>query len=494
MTGEMLLRSLVATASNSCRRMKDFWPKVSRVLFFSLADDIIAFRKSVCISIEDSRLVAVRGSKWLSRTTVQDYREYAFEGGQRPPADRLASLITFALRDLKAANGGFSLVISKSSSIIAVASLPPAVKENISSAVEFELDRITPLSPAGAYYDFSILDESRDRLEVMIAAAPAVIITPLLDSLRKTGAMPKGIAVGLPALGTFLGFSKAKGVSIFIEGTEDSYNGICVSDGKIRRVFSGSYSQEGASLAALLKGPEGPQVYIKSEDLASAENLKKTGIPFKTLDRIDTALSLKNKNVKPDSAVVGGLLESLWPAKNGLNLLTKGKRQQQKLPLAPTLIISALLLAAAVFSYVSPIYRDVRTVEEIESRIQAGKDEVLKVEALKKEAESIEKEITFISDFRTNKPLTIDLVKEITSILPRKAWLTRIKITERSVEIEGQAPSATELLPVLEASKLLKKVEFSSPTLRDMKTNADRFAIKMEIENADGNTGLEKKQ
>jgi hypothetical protein len=50
------------------------------------------------------------------------------------------------------------------------------------------------------------------------------------------------------------------------------------------------------------------------------------------------------------------------------------------------------------------------------------------------------------------------------------------------VDIEGYAASASELLPKLEASKLFQKVEFASPTFRDVKMNSDRFVIKMEIE------------
>jgi hypothetical protein len=40
-------------------------------------------------------------------------------------------------------------------------------------------------------------------------------------------------------------------------------------------------------------------------------------------------------------------------------------------------------------------------------------------------------------------------------------------------------------LPKLEASKYLKKVEFASPTIRDIRMSADRFVVKMEIEGFD---------
>jgi Tfp pilus assembly protein PilN len=79
-------------------------------------------------------------------------------------------------------------------------------------------------------------------------------------------------------------------------------------------------------------------------------------------------------------------------------------------------------------------------------------------------------------------------MKELTTLLPNTVWLTRTRITEESVEIEGYASVATEILTKLEQSKLFQKVEFTSPTIRDTRMNSDRFVIKMELE------GFEKKQ
>jgi Tfp pilus assembly protein PilN len=76
----------------------------------------------------------------------------------------------------------------------------------------------------------------------------------------------------------------------------------------------------------------------------------------------------------------------------------------------------------------------------------------------------------------------LNILKELTTVLPKTSWLTRVRITETNVEIEGYAGSATELLPKLEASPFFKKAEFASPTFRDARMNSDRFIIKMEIE------------
>jgi hypothetical protein len=57
-----------------------------------------------------------------------------------------------------------------------------------------------------------------------------------------------------------------------------------------------------------------------------------------------------------------------------------------------------------------------------------------------------------------------------------------VRVSETNVDLEGYASSASGLLSKLEASAFFKKVEFSSPTFRDTRMNADRFNIKMEIE------------
>jgi Tfp pilus assembly protein PilN len=110
------------------------------------------------------------------------------------------------------------------------------------------------------------------------------------------------------------------------------------------------------------------------------------------------------------------------------------------------------------------------------------KGEVKKVQALKKEVDSMDKEIVTITDFKENRPMALNVLKELTSILPKNAWLSRVRITQTNVELEGYASSATGLLPKIEASQYFKKAEFASPTFRDTRMNADRFNIKTELE------------
>jgi len=115
--------------------------------------------------------------------------------------------------------------------------------------------------------------------------------------------------------------------------------------------------------------------------------------------------------------------------------------------------------------------------------IQSLKPAVKKVEALKSEVALISGDIKAINDFKKQNDLTMNIIKEMTAILPPKTWLTRLRITDRTVDIEGYSASATEIILKLENSKYFQKVEFGSSTFRDPRQNSDRFVIKMELKN-----------
>jgi Tfp pilus assembly protein PilN len=142
-----------------------------------------------------------------------------------------------------------------------------------------------------------------------------------------------------------------------------------------------------------------------------------------------------------------------------------------------------LILGTLVGIYwVVPLQIESRRLALIDKQIAQTKGEVKKVETLKKEMEALTRERNMISDFKNARRMSITLLKELTVIVPKDAWLTRVRISENQINIEGYAPSATLLVPKLEASPFFKKVEFAAPTYRDPKLNQDRFQIKMEQE------------
>ena len=185
-------------------------------------------------------------------------------------------------------------------------------------------------------------------------------------------------------------------------------------------------------------------------------------------------------------AMPGSPSPDLWGKESNfvgeMNLLDKGMHKSPKPAMALTIALLSVLAALGLFWLVSPLQIAEKRVEIIDREIAVRKGEVKKIEALKADLERTEEEIAAIETFKTSRPVTLNLLKEMTRVLPTNTWLSRIRFTESTVEIEGYAASATAILPKLEASGYFKKVEFASPTSRDMRLNTDRFSIKMEIE------------
>ena len=215
---------------------------------------------------------------------------------------------------------------------------------------------------------------------------------------------------------------------------------------------------------------------------------EKIGVPVRILKKDDIQSMFKTAGKDIIFTPLGGLLEAIWPGAKGFNLISKGAKEVKKVPLAITIILLSIIIAMIIPYLVVPLEIQKSRLREIDAHIASRKGEIKKIEALKKEINTLSGEISRIKEFKESRPMALNIMKELTTLLPNTVWLTRTRITEETVEIEGYASVATEILTKLEQSKLFKKVEFTSPTIRDTRMNADRFVIKMEIE------GFEKKQ
>src|SRR5437867_2483074 len=60
----------------------------------------------------------------------------------------------------------------------------------------------------------------------------------------------------------------------------------------------------------------------------------------------------------------------------------------------------------------------------------------------------------------------LPLLRELTDIIPADAWLTYVAFDAKGVELTGQAGAASTLIPLLENSPRLERVEFASPVTR----------------------------
>ncbi|NWF51615.1 MAG: PilN domain-containing protein [Nitrospirae bacterium] len=492
------IKKFVSITSDSATKLKRIGKPLWHVLTFSPADERILPQKAICANIEKGKLSVLYASRLLSKIKIKGYIKYPFEEDRYPTPEGFASSLSLAINNLDARTAYVVLSIPKAWAVIKTAEFPSTIRENLSNAVSYELDRLTPFNIDDALYDFRILKEDTDKLTLLIMAAKVDLIKPYIDALKERGIDIKRVTVSLSSIGTLCSYFYEKGDIIFIEVHKNEYEGGFLNNGSVVETFTGSFSTKDEKLKpdiilseitplvdTFKNEGKRPQIVIliKGNSFDFENELKsKLNLPIKILTEKD----LKIKSSEPlkdiSYASLGGIIESLWPKSKGLNLLKKGIHERQKTPFVLTALLILIILGMYALYMLAPLRIEKKRLEEIDYQISLRREDVKKIEALKKEIDSINEEVSTIRNFKRNKPLVLDILKELTNILPETAWLTRVRIIESAVEIEGYASSATGLLSKLEASKYFRRAEFASPTFRDTRQNADRFIIKMEIE------------
>jgi Tfp pilus assembly protein PilN len=497
----------MSTLQTYIDRLNPFWitlqktgNSLQKVVSLNPTDDRVSYKSNLCLSIERGEITAAYGFRFFSRIRIKGIKKYPVPDGDYPQPGFLSSSASLAAAELKAVKSPITLCLPKAWVIIKTVDYPVSILENLSEVMASELDRITPFTNDSAYFDFKIIREEAGRVFILVAAVRTSRIDPYLKTLRENGAKVQGVTVDLLGLNTLLRFHRQPKASLLVELEKDRFEGILVLPDTGVEVFAGSFGEgseqnrydqlrEGLDgLFPFLNVGESQKVdtlfYFKEKNPALKELIKlQSTASVSFLEESDLGIGLLRESGQTAYAAVGGLLEALWTKSWGLNMLLKGAHQKSKIPWVLTLLLILSLAFLVGLYWMTPVETETKKLEYLDQQIALKKAEAKKVDSLKEEINLVSGEIGLISEFKQTKPLTLNIMKELTLVLPKNTWLTRVRIFESQVNIEGYSPSATLLIPKLEGTKLFKKVEFASPTFKDPRQNMDRFQIKMEIKN-----------
>ncbi len=74
----------------------------------------------------------------------------------------------------------------------------------------------------------------------------------------------------------------------------------------------------------------------------------------------------------------------------------------------------------------------------------------------------------------------MDILKDLSERIPKSAWVRKLNFSDKGMQVEGHADSASELISLLEASPLFKDVAFLSPITKD-RDGKERFRIGFQV-------------
>jgi Tfp pilus assembly protein PilN len=183
------------------------------------------------------------------------------------------------------------------------------------------------------------------------------------------------------------------------------------------------------------------------------------------------------------SAAVGLALKGLRSVPLDVNFIPRELRPKKKknwsLIFAAALIV---LLLLGLFSYAISFFAKERFyLAELTERVNALKGRVNTIEQMKDDVVTIEQTISAIEKIKSDEISKLEILKELTQIIPEEMWLTRLSYSEkkgeRSIDLSGFANAASELIPILEESPFFENVKFKSSIVKDRSTDKEKFNV-----------------
>jgi Tfp pilus assembly protein PilN len=148
-------------------------------------------------------------------------------------------------------------------------------------------------------------------------------------------------------------------------------------------------------------------------------------------------------------------------------------RLQYLIPGFLTVLLALALLAVFV---VFPALEQKRYREELDRAVRQLEPAVLRTQTLQKKTAADRLRTTALDEFRRRTQADLDVLNELTRLLPPPIWTSAVEIYPDSVVISGEADQAAPLLKVLDASPLFQNSEFALGVAHN--GQAEQFRIK----------------
>lgn len=185
------------------------------------------------------------------------------------------------------------------------------------------------------------------------------------------------------------------------------------------------------------------------------------------------------------SVPIGLALKGLKSVALDINLVPlsrrlKKKRSKRKLVIAAIPFIILLLIAALISNSINKA--ELREAA-LDKELKQYKLKAKNIDRIQNEIRKIEQSSTTIKNIKESSISKLTFLKELTLLMPMDGWLSDFsyKVSNKKIKLSGYAVSASKLIPILEESKLLENVKFTSPITTDRKSEKEKFRIEMTV-------------
>ncbi len=398
------------------------------------------------------------------------------------------------------------LGLPRGEAIIRHLDLPREVEDNLKQVVMYQVQSYEPSEEEKYYFDYISMGsrQSEKRLQVLLVMVRKSVLDAHLEFVRKFGIRPAAVTVGSVALANLFLQSDTTGTmgKTFVladlrpNGIEilALRNGSLVFTRETERAESSGWKdtllRELELTAAKIRlGPEDTieKVLLAGEEARGAQSEIKEEIGECDLmsSHLRFEVSVQNRSHLDEGSTSIGLAYAGIVRRPllGLNLLPPDQRvQQTRWAYVPAIILGIVNVLILLGLVLRPMIQERIMVRKLDQEINSLKGRVDRVQALRSEVVALEKRIRFVENLLSQTDMNLEILRELTGILPADTFLNYYQNRECTINLSGSSPAAQDLISKLEHSPLLKSVQQRGTIFKDAQTGKDRFQFEARCE------------
>lgn len=393
-------------------------------------------------------------------------------------------------------NPRIALGVNGGATVSRVLELPAPDASSLDGIMKFELEKHLPFGLEDISYDYQVLKRKKNIFEVFVASATKKSIEETVSMFSSAGLKPT-VAGGwqeavLNALFHLKKFSPGKNVVVIlvdgaslsieiISGLSPVFFKRCKIESRNAGYLGHTVRTElGLALSSAgIVGGRLDEVVVMGDpalcdslsvDIAdytgavvSASTLGDGGMPYSSVSAFGLALAAAGK------------------AKLNINLASEASREEGCGTLASTVRLTALVAFLAVTTGASYLLKDEVAIRRLEAAVSEARGEKEKVETLLGSLKAAEARTTALAAIKGSYPVTpLDILKELTELVPNDTWLTGFEYSNEAVVIEGFSERSSSLILKMEKSVHLKDVELTGPVTKRA-NGKEHFRLKFSV-------------
>lgn len=389
------------------------------------------FGSAVAMRIDgaDLRVVAARvrpsGATNPAAFTIHDFRT-------RPAAEWRTELQKHGLSDV-----AVTLLLPRSEVIVRIASFPGVADKDLASALALEIDTFHPYGDEPVNWSWMRVSPAA----VLIGIVRTATLERYETLFREAGLPVSCVTFSASAIHAALRLYNIPPAEFLTWISYGDDRGEIYGESPARAVFSA----ESAGAIAQAAG------------MAAAELRLSANVPWMPLETVLPQVARMPDPLAWAAALAGA---ASWIAKPA-NLLPPERRENvSRGRLIPTFVLGGCVIAVVIALALQKQFSERQYLKQLNQQIADLQPRAARSSAVERRINTAKARIDLLDRFRFRTRDDIEIVNELTRLLPPPVWIASLEIHADNVVIAGEADQAAPLLKALDASPLFRNSEF----------------------------------